>query len=461
MKKILSLVLVVCLISVIITAPTVSALKILEFGISDVMQQKLDSSASDDILKAVLILDDPSDYIEQKVKNALGFNNSDIIGSDRSAVNAYCAENNISFSEAVDIYKQTREEIYASATQEYGEEFADKYLQEYELLDIDGCTIFVETTVTRLNELWENKQVVAIYDYDEYFELDYQPDGTVAEGSSSSVNIGNFVPFNDDFSIFVDGEFKNGGRIIEDCGTIIDENGMLFGGEGVNNGEKGSGSFEIEIDDSGNDEIWKEYKYLRVVCAMDSMGESSATGYVSGTVQFGKGNIYNFDQIEISGKTIAPLGTFDTFLLDLSKVSNFDKNNLIFSHAFVGYKVKHLALTNQATYDSPCDLYISAVGFSASVNMEGDISTIGATVRNLSENAVNETIEVEYYVDGKLFDTVQKEVALEQGQAVNIVTLKEYEVPFGSHRITAKVKAKTSDIDSNNNTLKSRFVIEG
>ena len=155
-----------------------------------------------------------------------------------------------------------------------------------------------------------------------------------------------------DYIIFGGGQFVEGGEILDGCGTII-EDGYLVGGEGINNGAQGTGWFQITIDGTGGKDAWSAYKYLRIVGSPYKCGEKEATGaYNGGTVQFGAGNTYNFDQLELTGKTMGAIEKEDCYLLDLSKVSTFEANWFLMSHSARGYKIAELALTDSEEYTS-------------------------------------------------------------------------------------------------------------
>ncbi len=153
-----------------------------------------------------------------------------------------------------------------------------------------------------------------------------------------------------DYLIFSGGQFVEGGEILSGCGTIV-EDGYLVGGEGLNNGAQGTGWFQLTIDGTGGNDAWTSYKYLRIVGSPYKGGEKEATGaYNGGTVQFGAGNTYNFDQLEMTGKTMGAIEKEDCYLLDLSKVSTFEANWFLMSHSARGYKIKELALTDSTEY---------------------------------------------------------------------------------------------------------------
>lgn len=163
----------------------------------------------------------------------------------------------------------------------------------------------------------------------------------------------------DDFVVFADGKFQGGGEILEESGTIIDSDGNLLGGEEINEGEIGSGWFQIKLDDTEGDANWKAHKYLKITCRPTKMGDPNRTGAYGCNSKDGGGTIkgvkpsgekmkatwYDFKDIEANGKTMGNNEDWGTYYLDTSKFI-LDANWLTLTHCAAGYVVSEIVLTD-------------------------------------------------------------------------------------------------------------------
>lgn len=107
------------------------------------------------------------------------------------------------------------------------------------------------------------------------------------------------------------------------------------------------------------------------------------------------------------------------------------------------------------------DLTITSVSANTSAIYDEDKILITATIRNIGGGATTGTSEVEFYIDGKLIQTVKNYDAVASGGRVNVSTTMKKSVTFGSHRIAAIIKEDTihKESDYSNNILKQRITV--
>ena len=163
----------------------------------------------------------------------------------------------------------------------------------------------------------------------------------------------------DDFVVFADGAFQNGGAPLDASGTII-QDGNLIGGEELFEGEVGSGWFQITLDDSEGDANWKAHKYIKITCRATKMGDDTRTGAYGipsddgfgGTVKGvdletgKKPTHYQFKDIEANGNAMATnTEEFGTYYLDTTKFL-LDATWFTLTHCAAGYVVSEIVLTD-------------------------------------------------------------------------------------------------------------------
>jgi hypothetical protein len=152
-----------------------------------------------------------------------------------------------------------------------------------------------------------------------------------------------------DYIIFQNGLFQNGGQIADGCTAIISGK-YLVGGEGLYDAFYGNGTpINLIIDQTGSAMAFRNYKYLGITVARVTINDVSTGVYFPGTVAFGQGNNYNFNDIEKDGRGMNQIPKFGTFYLDLSKVTEFKNNELNFIHANCGYQIAGIWLTDNPT----------------------------------------------------------------------------------------------------------------
>ncbi len=111
---------------------------------------------------------------------------------------------------------------------------------------------------------------------------------------------------------------------------------------------------------------------------------------------------------------------------------------------------------------APADLYVSSVNTVTSDINDGDASKLYAVIRNQGDIAVEEPFTVDFYVDGRLFESVICDSSIEAGRFITLQTEKSYNGIFGSHIITAIVNDDESVFEYSNadNRSKKRFVVD-
>jgi hypothetical protein len=107
------------------------------------------------------------------------------------------------------------------------------------------------------------------------------------------------------------------------------------------------------------------------------------------------------------------------------------------------------------------DLYASSVTADATVQ-DGGEANISALIRNPSEDDINEMVDVEYYIDNRLVETVRTRVIIEAGKYTLVTSETPHEFYFGKHTIRAAVKFANQNIYDEyeeNNSIKSKLLV--
>ena len=118
-----------------------------------------------------------------------------------------------------------------------------------------------------------------------------------------------------------------------------------------------------------------------------------------------------------------------------------------------------VSATPASAADNAYDLAITGVGANASNVYDEDKVTLFATVRNLSDTAVNGNFSVAFYIDGKFVQTVVSHSLINANAMKNITTTVESKTVFGSHKLTAIVNPdnQLGESDVTNNKFKNRL----
>lgn len=107
------------------------------------------------------------------------------------------------------------------------------------------------------------------------------------------------------------------------------------------------------------------------------------------------------------------------------------------------------------------DLYASAVNVSTANPSDGEDVYLSAVIRNTGTEAIGAGVPIDFYVDGKLLETVLTKQQIDSGRFVSVSAALPYNCIFGSHTISVKINNDKSfeEMNTDNNSFKKRFVV--
>jgi hypothetical protein len=145
---------------------------------------------------------------------------------------------------------------------------------------------------------------------------------------------------------------------------------------------------------------------------------------------------------------------------------SFKKGNAPYSHAGGGYLyIRSITFTNELASTSEenpdVDIEVTRVATSQSVVNDGDDINVYCMVRNSGSEDTTRTIKVDFYFNGKVFDTVYINDVIPAGGFKVIQSSKTKSTFFGVHKISAIINSDENQFDKekSNNTLKSRLIV--
>lgn len=107
------------------------------------------------------------------------------------------------------------------------------------------------------------------------------------------------------------------------------------------------------------------------------------------------------------------------------------------------------------------DLYASAVNVSTANPSDGEDVYLSAVIRNTGSEYIDAGVPIDFYVDGKLLETVLTETQIDSGRFISVSASLPYNCAFGSHTISVKINNDNSfeEMNTDNNSFKKRFVV--
>lgn len=107
------------------------------------------------------------------------------------------------------------------------------------------------------------------------------------------------------------------------------------------------------------------------------------------------------------------------------------------------------------------DLTVSGVVPNTSSLYDADRLLFTATIRNIGDAPSMGTVSVDFYIDGKLIQTVNYYESVPSGGRINISTSVKKSVSFGSHKLAAIIRENEAygESDMSNNQRKQRITV--
>lgn len=142
-----------------------------------------------------------------------------------------------------------------------------------------------------------------------------------------------------------------------------------------------------------------------------------------------------------------------------STISSGDATDEDYSNALTALQEAVARFEREQTVD----LYASAIESQPTVSAEGDEVYFTAIIRNIGEGDSSSGVPVDFYVDGRLIDSVETKETVQSGQMLRVTCSVPYHATFGMHTVSIKIDSSNQfeELDRSNNAIKKRFIVEG